>query len=106
MSVVQGNITDFSVNFTEVETSGIGRHTHSLTNFGMNVVAPVLLDRQGTVFTGQSDITMDGHLTWNAIQTNVVIYKQDVIKISFSDENIAIHFHDQPIFEVVDSIQS
>ena len=49
------------------------RHIHSITNFASNVVAPLILDRDGTTFTGESDMTTDGSLTWHAIQTIVTI---------------------------------
>ena len=58
-----GNITDFSANFAMVSVNGSDRHTHSITNFTSNVVAPLILDIHGTTFTGESDITTDGNVT-------------------------------------------
>lgn len=100
-----GNITDFSANFTMVSINGTDRHMHSITNFSSNVVAPLILDIHGTTFTGESDITTDGNVTWHAIQTTGTIARQDTIEITFNHENVNNHFQNQPIYGVVSSIQ-
>lgn len=100
-----GNITDFSANFTMVSANGSDRHTHSITNFTSNVVAPLILDIHGTTFTGESDITTDGNVTWHAEQITVTIAEHDVIKISLDEPDVSNHFHNQPIYGVVFSIQ-
>jgi hypothetical protein len=100
-----GNITDFKANFTMVAIDGKQRHTHSIPNFSSNVVAPLILDIHGTTFTGESDITTDGNVTWHAVQTTVAIAEHDVIKITLDEPNVSNHFHNQPIYGVVFSIQ-
>jgi hypothetical protein len=100
-----GNITDFSANFTMVSINGTDRHMHSITNFSSNVVAPLILDIHGTTFTGESDITIDDNVTWHAIQTTVTITRHDTITITFNHENVNNHFHNQPIYGIVSSIQ-
>lgn len=100
-----GNITEFGANFTMVSVNGTDRHTHSITNFSSNVVAPLILDIHGTTFTGESDITTDDNVTWRAIQTTVTIARQDTIKITFNHHNVNNHFQNQPIYGVVFSIQ-
>lgn len=100
-----GNITDFGANFTMVSVNGTDRHIHSITNFSSNVVAPLILDIHGTTFTGESDITTDGNVTWRAIQTTVTIARQDTIKITFNHNTVNNHFQNQPIYGVVSSIQ-
>lgn len=100
-----GNITDFKANFTMVTVDGKERHLHSITDFSSNVVAPLILDIHGTTFTGESDITTDGNVTWHAIQTTVTIVEHDVIKITLDEPHVNNHFHNQPIYGVVFSIQ-
>ncbi len=100
-----GNITDFVANFTMVSINGSDRHTHSITNFTSNVVAPLILDVHGTTFTGESDITTDDNVTWRAVQTTVTISRQDTINITFNHNNVNKHFQNQPIYGVVFSIQ-
>lgn len=100
-----GNITDFGANFTMVSANGTDRHTHSITNFTSNVVAPLILDVHGTTFTGESDITTNDNVTWRAIQTTVTISRQDTISITFNHNNVNMHFQNQPIYGVVFSIQ-
>ena len=100
-----GNITDFGANFTMVSVNGTDRHIHSITNFSSNVVAPLILDIHGTTFTGESDITTDGNVTWHAVQTTVTIEEHDVINITLNNEEVSNHFHNQPIYGVVFSIQ-
>jgi hypothetical protein len=100
-----GNITDFGANFTMVSVNGTDRHTHSITNFTSNVVAPLILDIHGTTFTGESDITTDDNVTWHAVQTTVTIARQDTIKITFNHNTVNNHFQNQPIYGVVFSIQ-
>ena len=100
-----GNITDFGANFTMVSVNGTDRHMHSITNFSSNVVAPLILDIHGTTFTGESDITTDGNITWRAIQTTVTIAEHDTIEITLNHENVNNHFQNQPIYGVVFSIQ-
>jgi hypothetical protein len=100
-----GNITDFGANFTMVSVNGTDRHTHSITNFTSNVVAPLILDIHGTTFTGESDITTDDNVTWHAVQTTVTIVRQDTIKITFNHNTVNNHFQNQPLYGVVFSIQ-
>jgi hypothetical protein len=100
-----GNITDFTANFTMVTVDGKERHIHSISNFSSNVVAPLILDIHGTKFTGESDITTDGAITWHAEQTTVTIAEHDVIKITLDEPDVSNHFHNQPIYGVVFSIQ-
>ena len=100
-----GNITDFGANFTMVSIDGTDRHIHSITNFSSNVVTPLILDIHGTTFTGESDITTDGNVTWRAIQTTVTIARQDTIRITFNHDSVNNHFHNQPIYGIVFSIQ-
>ncbi|MDQ4101818.1 MAG: hypothetical protein M3115_06490 [Thermoproteota archaeon] len=100
-----GNITDFGANFTMVSVNGTDRHIHSITNFTSNVVAPLILDVHGTTFTGESDITTDGNVTWRAIQTTVTISRQDTVSITFNHNNVNTHFQNLPIYGVVSSIQ-
>ena len=100
-----GNITDFGANFTMVSVNGTDRHTHSITNFTSNVVAPLILDVHGTTFTGESDITTDDNVTWHAIQTTVTISRQDTVSITLNHNNVNEHFQNQPIYGVIFSIQ-
>lgn len=100
-----GNITDFGANFTMVLVNGTDRHTHSITNFTSNVVAPLILDVHGTTFTGESDITIDDDVAWRAVQTTVTISRQDTVSITFNHNSVNMHFQNQPIYGVVFSIQ-
>jgi len=101
-----GNITEFSANFTEAFIGTEERHNYQLSSFKMNVKAPILLDKQGTTFSGESDIKeMESNMTWYGVQTTAVISKQDVLKISFDDESTARHFQSQPLYGIVYSIQ-
>ena len=100
-----GNITDFGSNFTMLSVNCTDRHTHSMTNFSSNVVAPLILDIHGTTFTGESDIRTDGNVTWHAAQTTVTIVEHDVIKITLDEPDVSNHFYNQPIYGVVFSIQ-
>ncbi len=101
----KGNITDFGANFTMVPVNGTNRHTHSITNFKSNVVAPLILDVHGTTFTGESDITIADDVTWRAVQTTVTISRQDTVSITFNHNSVNMHFQNQPIYGVVFSIQ-
>jgi hypothetical protein len=100
-----GNITHFGANITMVSVNGTDRHMHSITNFTSNAVAPLILDIHGTTFTGESDITTDGNITWRAIQTTVTIARHDTIKITFNHNNVNNHFQNQPMYGVVFSVQ-
>jgi hypothetical protein len=100
-----GNISEFKASFTMVSVNGTERHIHSITNFASNVVAPLILDRDGTTFTGESDMTTDGSVTWHAIQTTVTIAEHDAIKITLDDHDVGNHFQNQAIYGVVFSIQ-
>jgi hypothetical protein len=100
----EGNITDFGASFTMVSIDGKQRHIHSITNFSSNVVAPLILDIHGTTFTGESDITTNGNVTWHAVQTTVTIAQHDVIRITLDEANARNHFQNQAIYGVVFSI--
>jgi hypothetical protein len=100
-----GNITHFGANFTMVLVNGTNRHTHSITNFTSNVVAPLILDIHGTTFTGESDITIGDDVTWRAVQTTVTMSRQDTVSITFNHNTVNKHFQNQPIYGIVFSIQ-
>lgn len=102
---LNGNTTEFNANFTMVSVDGKQRDIYSLTNFSSNLVAPLILDMHGTTFTGESDITTNGDVTWRAVQTTVTMAEHDVIRITIDEPNVSSHFHNQAIYGVVFSIR-
>jgi hypothetical protein len=88
-----------------VAVDGQERHMHSITNFSSNAIAPLILDIHDTTFTGESDITTDGNVTWHAIHTTVTITEHDVIRITLDEPDASNHFHNQPVYGVVFLIQ-
>lgn len=99
-------MTEFNVNFTEVRVDGESRHSHSLEGFETNLRVQVILDTQGTKFTGQSDIPTDGLLTWFGVQTAVTIIRHEVIAIIFADRDTGGHFREERIYGIVEALRS
>lgn len=107
--VSEGNITDFNANITMIAVDGTDRHIHTITNFTSNAAVPVILDKHGTVFTGVTDMSVDGDAEWRNVQTTITISKQDTITILLNtSQNVGHtdnHFSGQPIYGAVFSIQ-
>jgi hypothetical protein len=71
LNVIDQKIRNFNINFTHPD--GSDWHYHEISNFKIYPDIPLLLDPQGTTFTGIADIGEDNMDRWFGVQTSIVI---------------------------------
>ena len=103
LDVQDGNVSDFTANFTMVHTDGTGRHTHDVSNFQASNGSTVQLEQDGVTFIfGTSDVMTNGSSAWTAVDTLIVIENANAASITLSTEDD--HFKGQPLYGIVDSL--
>jgi hypothetical protein len=103
LDVQDGNVSDFTANFTMVHTDGTSRHTHDVSNFQASNSSAVQLEQDGVTFIfGTADIMTNGSSGWTGVDTLIVIENSNAVSLTFSTEDD--HFKGQPLYGVVDSL--
>ena len=103
LDVQDGNVSDFTANFTMVHTDGTGRHIHDVSNFQASNGSTVQLEEDGVTFIfGTSDVMTNGSSAWTAVDTLIVIENGNAASITLSTEDD--HFKGQPLYGIVDSL--
>ena len=106
LSVKNGKVNDFVVNFTMVHVDGTNRHTHELTHFVSSNDTTIRVNSSGTTFIfGTVDVKVNGTQKWTGVDALITIVKHNVVTLSVSSEQTKNHFHGEPIYGVVDSLK-
>ena len=104
LSVIDKNVRNFEINFTMVHPDGSDWHYHELSNFQPVPDIPVLLEEDGTTFTGTMDIGEDNLDRWFGVQTTVNISNLNTITIFLDPADTENHFNGQSIYGIVSSL--
>jgi hypothetical protein len=104
LSVVDKEVRNFKINFTMVHPDGSDWHYHEFSNFQPVPDIPVLLEEDGTTFTGAIDIGEDDLDRWFGVQTTVNISDLNTITIFLDPVDTENHFNGQPIYGIVSSL--
>jgi hypothetical protein len=104
LNVIDQKIRNFDINFTMVHPDGSDWHYHEISNFKIYPDIPLLLDPQGTTFTGIADIGEDNMDRWFGVQTSIVISDLNTITIYPDQEDTENHFQGQPIYGIIQSL--
>jgi hypothetical protein len=102
LNVIDQKIRNFNINFTHPD--GSDWHYHEISNFKIYPDIPLLLDPQGTTFTGIADIGEDNMDRWFGVQTSIVISDLNTITIYPDQEDTENHFQGQPIYGIIQSL--
>ena len=103
LNVVDKKIGNFDVNFTMVHPDGSDWHYHEISNFQSDPDVPVLLENDGTIFEGTTNVGEDGVDKWFDVQTSVSISDLNTITIFLDPVDTENHFNSQPIYGIVTS---
>jgi hypothetical protein len=104
LSVIDKKIRNFEINFTMVHPDGSDWHYHELSNFQPVPDIPVLLEEDGTTFTGAMDLGEDNMDRWFGVQTTVNISNLNTITIFLDPADTENHFGGQPIYGIIQSL--
>ena len=104
LNVIDQKIRNFNINFTMVHPDGSDWDYHEISNFKIYPYIPLLLDSQGTTFTGIADIREDNMDRWFGVQTSIVISDLNTITIYLDQEDTENHFQGQPIYGIIQSL--
>lgn len=104
LDVIDQTIKNFEINFTMVHPDGSDWHYHEISNFNPDSDIPILLDEEGTTFTGMTDIGEDNMDKWFGVQTTVIISNLNTITIFLDPADTDDHFNGQPIYGIIQSL--
>jgi hypothetical protein len=109
LDVINGKVKDLIANFTQVTTTGINPHTHTITNYKPgNSSNSIELDstNKNLRINGYVDVWRNGQSVKNWINVPVKIYisRGNVISIDVDPMKTDFHFGGMPIFGIVTSL--
>ncbi len=109
LDVIDGKVKDLFANFTQVTTTGINPHTHTITNYRQdNSSNPVKFESKSNTIkiTGFADVLRNGQpvKNWMNVPVKVTLSKDNVIGIDVDPIKTDFHFGGTPIFGIVTSL--
>ena len=109
LDLIDGKVKNLFANFTQVTTTGINPHTHTIINYRQgNISNPVEIDSKNNIIkiTGYADILRNGQIVknWLNVPIKITLLKDDVIGIDVDPIKTSYHFGGTPIFGIVTSL--
>jgi hypothetical protein len=103
LSVKNGTVTNFAVDFLASPMDGGRPHIHQITNFKpyANEEPNVLTEDKSFAVNGTADIKMNGMTVWDTADVSLSISKGNTFYIDPDDEDTEGHFGDQQVYGVV-----
>ena len=109
IDVVDGKVKNLLANFTEVTTTGINPHTHTITNYkptngnNNNSNRVVLTDNNDLKIYGYVDVLRNGQPVKNWVNVPVKIFmsKGNIVSIDVDPIKTNYHFGGIPVFGIV-----
>lgn len=103
LSVRNGTITNFAVNFLASPMDGSKAHIHQITNFKPYTdEKPIELTEDGSLtVNGTADIKLNGIVVWPDSDISISISKGNVFSLDPDDKDTGNHFADQSVYGVV-----
>jgi hypothetical protein len=86
-------------------------HTHRINNFvpltnTSDIAAALNSNTSATTIIGKADVYFNDQLAWPQAGTTLSIANGSVLTIDLDSEDIDHHFHDQPIYGIVNILSS
>ena len=109
LDILNGKVKDLFANFTQVTTTGINPHTHTITNYSQgNISNPIEIDSKNNIIkiTGFADILRNGQpvKNWLNVPIKITLLKNNVISIDVDPIKTSYHFGGTPIFGIITSL--
>jgi hypothetical protein len=103
LSVKNGTVTNFAVDFLASPMDGGRPHIHQITNFKpyANEEPSVLKEDKSFTVNGTADIKINGLTVWDTADISISISKGNSFNIDPDDEDTEGHFGDQQVYGVV-----
>jgi hypothetical protein len=103
LSVRNGSVTNFDVNFLASPMDGTGTHIHQISNFKpYDNNTPIRLSGDKSVsINGTADIKINSIIVWNQADVSISILNGNVFSIDPDDKDTENHFGDQQVYGIV-----
>jgi len=103
ISVKNGTVTNFNVDFAASPMDGRGPHIHQISNFKpYNNEQPIVLAKDESVMiNGTADIKINGMVVWDRADMSISISKGNTFYIDPDDKDTEDHFGDQQVYGIV-----
>ena len=102
LSVRNGTMTNFAVNFLALPMDGSKAHIHQITNFKPYTNEKLELTEDGNlVVGGTADIKLNGIVVWADSDILISISKGNVFSLDPDDKDTENHFGDQSVYGAV-----
>jgi hypothetical protein len=103
LSVRNGTLTNFEVDFLASPMDGRTPHIHQITNFRPydNEDSIRLTEDESIMIDGIADIKIDGIVVWEDVDTTISISKGNTFSLDPDDEDTENHFGDQFVYGIV-----
>jgi hypothetical protein len=103
LSVNNGTVTNFVLNFLASPMEGSKPHIHQITNFKPYIdEGPIILteDKDLSV-NGTADIRINGIVIWDNADVSISISKGNTFSFDPNDKDTENHFGDQQVYGIV-----
>jgi hypothetical protein len=103
LSVRNGTVTNFNVDFAASPMDGRRPHIHQITDFNPydNEQPIVLPEEESVMINGTADIKINGMVAWDRADISISISKGNTFHIDPDDEDTEGHFGDQQVHGIV-----
>ncbi len=103
LSVRNGVVTNFDVDFVASPMDGRGPHIHQITNFTPhdNEQPIELTEDESVIINGNADIKINGMVVWDRANISISMFKGNTFYIDPDDEDTDGHFGDQQVYGIV-----
>jgi hypothetical protein len=103
LSVRNGTVTNFNVDFAASPMDGRRPHIHQITDFNPydNEQPIVLPEEESVMINGTADIKINGMVVWDRADISISISKGNTFYIDPDDEDTEGHFGDQQVHGIV-----
>jgi hypothetical protein len=103
LSVNNGTVTNFALNFLASPIEGSRPHIHQITNFKPYTdERPITLTEDKSLsVNGTADIKINGIVIWNSADVSISISKGNSFSFDPDDRDTENHFGDQQVYGIV-----
>jgi hypothetical protein len=103
LSVNNGTVTNFALNFLASPMEGSRPHIHQITNFKPYIdEEPIILTEDKSLsVNGTADIKINGIVIWDNADVSIAISKGNTFSFDPDDKDTEDHFGEQQVYGIV-----
>ncbi|MGH9993908.1 MAG: hypothetical protein ACRD4J_01555, partial [Nitrososphaeraceae archaeon] len=103
LSIRNGSVTNFDVNFLASPMDGRGTHVHQISNFKPydNDMPIRLSEDNSVIIRGTADIKINGVIIWDQADLSISISNGNIFNIDPDDADTENHFGGQQVYGIV-----